>query len=216
MENREKELVSGLLKTIQNFSESNFKNDSYFIMFDKHDKPYILALPMDGTLTKRELEQEYIVYYEIYDGFSKQHIADLFMAFKENSSFLATIEILNQNYLRNNLGSQILRLYEYYSFIHGYNSVHGTVDCLNKEFIDKNKLKHFYKLNGYRIKKNVLQKNINVEEMKLFTKNMIRIHHGNAKYRILLPREIKNECMNVLNELKNNQLSVKTNQDLIF
>jgi len=216
MENREKKLVNELIRTIKNFNTSSFRNDSYFVMFGKNDKPYIVALPLDDSVSKKELELEYIVYYEILEGLTKEHIADLFMAFKENSSFLATIEILNQNHLRNNLGSQILKLYEYYSYIHGYNSVHGTVDCLNKEFIEKKQLKLFYKMNGYKIKKNHLQKNIDFEEMKDFAKNLIRINHSGCNYRILLPSTLKNSCVKYLNEIKANNFAVKINQDLIF
>lgn len=218
MENRARTLIGNIFETIENFNASTaniHQSDSYFILFDKNDRPYVLALPLNAR-TKEELEQEYIIDYEIFDGITKAHIADLFMAFKEHSSFLATIEILNGDYLRNHLGSKILRLYEYYSYINGYDYVNGTIDCVNKDFINYKKLKNFYKANGYSTKKGHLHKHISVEEMKNFTRNLIRINRGNSNYRILLPQEQKFEVVDNLKKIKSKNYKVEENKDLIY
>lgn len=217
METKAQVILHNIADTIKNFDmpAGSQQNDGYFILFDKNDSPYILTLPK-FIRSKEELEGEYIINYDIFDGLTKEHIADLFMAFKERSSFLATIEILKEQYLRSHLGSGILRLYEYFSYIHGYNYVNGTIDCLNKDFIRKNKLKNFYQKNGYTTKKGRLHKHIDIDEMKNFTKDLITINHNDLQYKILLPHEQKHEIISLLTTLKTTNCRVGENTDLIY
>lgn len=182
-----------------------------YVVFDKEGEAYVLDRRLGKYQKMSEMQGQYL--FSMYSPESKESLGGFLIMLERQSAFLELLTINSQKHLRKGLGSKMLDVCQFFSFLKGKEALTGEAIAFNTDFINTNRLKMFYIKNGFNIESgNQLFKKIDREKIKKIAQNMATVKKGNAIFKIIFPDNTKQQVMQILTGKKTSFSNENTQQ----